>query len=85
MINDVKRRRPNRTKTHLPADVRYVLSVVRHEKGWPSDSQAIREAVMLGLRQLGWTTRRIRSAYLRYALDCEENGKPNQFSSKTRG
>lgn len=86
MINDAGNgRKRNRIFTHLPPEIRHALHVLGKEKGWDEAGSAhVREAVLLGLAAEGWSPTRITVAYLEYALDCERNGRVNQFAETVR-
>lgn len=81
MINDAPAR-PNRVRSSLPPEVRFALHRLGQDKGWPSQADQIREAVLAGLVSMGWDSSRIRTEYLRYCLGCEERQEVNLFDPR---
>lgn len=84
VTEETPRRNQNASRcvTYLKPDIRYVLDMVGEEADHDSRAETIRELMLEGLAQRGYTETMIRQHFLRYSLACEESGKANPYAAR---
>lgn len=84
MPEDPRRRAQNASRcvTYLKPELRYVVDLVGEEADHDTRAETIRELLLDGLRQRGYTDTMIRQHFLRFSLTCEEAGKPNPYAHR---
>lgn len=74
-----KRRNISRCLTYLKPEVRFALDKVGESEEDDTRAETIRELVLAALHDLGWTDKRIKAEYLRFALNCAEREEDNPY------
>lgn len=74
-----KRRNLSRCLTYLKPEIRFVVDRVGEDEADDTRAETLRELVLAGLAELGYTEQRIKAEYLRFAADLAERGEDNPY------